>query len=41
MIIIPKPAIPEFIKTDNVISPMQRFEKFKASDARGLVSLYA
>ena len=38
MIIIPKPAIPEFIKTDEVISPTQLFEKFKASDARGLVS---
>ena len=29
MIIIPKPEIPEFIKTDKVISPRQLFEKFK------------
>ena len=41
MIIIPKPAIPEFIKTDKVISLTQLFEKFKASDARGLGSLQA
>ena len=41
MIIIPKPAIPEFIKTDEVITPTQLFEKFKASDSRVLVSLQA
>ena len=40
-IIIPKPKIPNFIKTEEVISPNQLFEKFNSSDARGLVSLQA
>ena len=41
LIIIPKPKIPNFIKTEEVISPNQLFEKFKSSDARGLVSFQA
>ena len=39
LIIIPKPKIPNFTKTDEVISPNQVFEKFKGTDARGLLSL--
>ena len=39
LIIIPKPDIPHFIKTDEIISPNQLYEKFKGSDAKGLVSV--
>ena len=35
----PKPDIPHFIKTDEIISPNQLYEKCKGSDAKGLVSV--
>ena len=38
LIIIPKRDIPHFIKTDEIILPNQLNEKFKGSDAKGLVS---
>ena len=41
MIIIPKPAIPEFIKTDEVISPMQLFEKFVSLQALAALALFS
>ena len=37
--IIPKPDLPSFIKTDEIISPNQLYEKFRGSDAKGLVSV--
>ena len=39
LIIIPKPDIPPFIKTQEVISPNQLYEKCHGTDARGLVSV--
>ena len=39
LIIILKPEIPPFIKTQEVISPNQLYEKFYGTDARGLVSV--
>ena len=39
LIIIPKPSTPAFIKTDEIISPNQLFEKFRSTDAKGLVSV--
>ena len=39
LIIIPKPDTPEFIKTDVIISPNQLYEKFRGTDAKGLVSV--
>ena len=41
MIIIPRPRLPAFIQTDEAISPIELFEKFRATDARGLVSIQA
>ena len=41
LIVVPKPEIPYFIKTDKIISTDQLFEKFSSSDARGLVSVQA
>ena len=41
LIIIPKPDIPHFIKTDEIISPNQLYEKFKGSDAKGLDSVHS
>ena len=38
LIIILRPDVPTFIKTDDVISPNQLYEKFRGTDARGLVS---
>ena len=37
--IVPRPDVPAFIKTDEVISPNQLFENFKGTHARGLVSV--
>ena len=39
LIIIPKPEIPPFMKTQEVISPNQLYEKCHGADARGLVSV--
>ena len=39
LIVVPKPEIPYFIKTNKVISPNQLYEKFSSTDARGLVSI--
>ena len=41
LIVVPRPKIPYFIKTDKIISTNQLFEKFSSSDARGLVSIQA
>ena len=41
MVIIPRPRLPAFIQTDEAISPNELFEKFRATDARGLVSIQA
>ena len=38
LIIILRPDVPTFIKTDEVIFPNQLHEKFRGTDARGLVS---
>ena len=38
LVIIPKPEIPPFIKSQEVISPNQLYEKCYGTDARGLVS---
>ena len=37
--IIPTPDVPSFIKIDEIISPNQLYEKFRGSDAKGLVSV--
>ena len=39
LIVVSRPEIPYFIKTDKIISTNQLFEKFCSSDARGLVSI--
>ena len=39
LVIIPKPDTPKFIKTDEIISPNQLYEKFCGTDAKGLVSV--
>ena len=39
LILIPKPDTPAFIKTDEIISPNQLYEKFRSTDAKGLVSV--
>ena len=39
LIIIPKPEIPPFIRTQEVISPNQLYKTFYGTDARGLVSV--
>ena len=41
MIIILRPRLPAFIQTDEAISPNELFEKFRATDARGLASMQA
>ena len=41
MIIIPRPRLPAFIQSDEAILPNELFEKFRANDARGLVSIQA
>ena len=41
LIVVPRPEIPYFIKTDKIISTNQLFEKTSSSDARGLVSIQA
>ena len=41
LIVVPKPEIPYFIKSDKIISTDQLFEKFSSPDARGLVSIQA
>ena len=41
LIVVPKPEIPYFIKTDKIISTDQLFEKFSSPDARWLVSIQA
>ena len=33
LVIIPKPDVPTFIKTDEIISPNQLYEKFRGTDA--------
>ena len=39
LVIIPKPDTQKFIKTDKIISPNQLYEKFRGTDAKGLVSV--
>ena len=39
MIIILRLSLPAFIQTDEAISPNKLFETFRATDARGLVSI--
>ena len=39
LVIIPKPDTPKFIKTDEIISPNQLYEKFCGTDAKVLVSV--
>ena len=39
LIVVPKPEILYFIKTNKVISTNQLYEKFSSTDARGLVSI--
>ena len=39
LVIIPKPDTPKFIKTDEIVSPNQLYEKFRGADAKGLVSV--
>ena len=39
MIITPRPRLPAFIQTDEAISQNELFEKFRATDARRLVSI--
>ena len=41
LIVVPKPEISYFIKTNKVISTNQLYEKFRSTDARGLVSIQA
>ena len=41
IIVVPRPAITYFIKTDKIISTNQLFENFSSSDALGLVSIQA
>ena len=41
LIVVPRPEMPYFIKTDKIISTYQLFEKFSCLDACGLVSLQA
>ena len=41
LIVVSRPEIPYFIKTDKIISTNQLFEKFSSSDVRGLVSIQA
>ena len=39
LVIIPKPDTPKFIKSDEMISPNQLYERFRGTDAKGLVSV--
>ena len=39
LIIIPRPDIPTFIKTDEVIFPNQVYKKLQGTNAKGLVSV--
>ena len=41
LIVVPKPEIPYFIKTNNVISTNQLYEKISSTDAQALVSIQA
>ena len=41
LVVVPKPEIPYFIKTNTVISTNQFYEKFSSTAARGLVSIQA
>ena len=41
LIVVSRPEIPYFIKTDKIISTNQLFEKFSSSDAHVLVSIQA
>ena len=41
LIVVPRPEIPYFIKTDKIISANRLFKNFSRSDARGLVSIQA
>ena len=41
LIVVPKPEIPYFIKTNKVISTNQLYEKFSSTDAPALVSIQA
>ena len=38
LVIIPKPDTPKFIKSDEIISPNKLYERFRGTDAKGLVS---
>ena len=37
LVIIPKPDMPKFIKTDEIISPNQLYEILRGTDAKGLI----
>ena len=41
LIILPKPEIPNFLRTNNILSTNNFFKKLSSSDARGLVSINA
>ena len=41
LIIVPRPEIPKFIKTQKVISTNELYQKFSSTDARGLVAIQA
>ena len=41
LIVVPKPEIPYFIKTNKVISTNQPYENFSSIDAHALVSIQA
>ena len=39
--ILPKPEIPNFLRTNDILSTNDLFKKFSSFDARGLVSINA
>ena len=39
LVIIPKPDMPKFIKTDEIISPNQLYKILRGTDAKGLISV--
>ena len=39
LVIIPKPDTQKFIKTDEIISHNQLYQKFRGTDAKGLISV--
>ena len=36
---LPQADIPDFVKTEMLLSPIEPYKKFKATDAKALVSL--